>query len=178
MKEYKSTIIEKLKTDGYYKDFVDTIAACSFMGKDWDYIATQLADIYPTYCGKVTEKTIKKWIKTYPEIASAFALSREMALGRLVIMGMDKAKKSIDNPRDDFIVKLMDRLDDGTINPKNAVVNKENQQVNNMSGTSVNTLNRILVEASRFGGLDNIEIDDSDIEEDEESEGIAGEGEM
>ena len=166
--KYTSATLEKMKENGLYEDLLETIGALSFANKSKYDIINKVRERFPLYCGSLTEYTFDKWVANYGDIAKAYSTNRELNLGTLVYWGMKKAKRSIDIDHDDFILKLMDRLDDGTINPKNGVIsNKSSLRDDGMSKQTKGTLDRIFNEASRFGGLDNITIDDSEYEEDD-----------
>ena len=166
--KYTSATLEKMKENGLYEDLLETIGALSFANKSKYDIINKVRERFPLYCGNLTEYTFDKCVANYGDIAKAYSTNRELNLGTLVYWGMKKAKRSIDVDHDDFILKLMDRLDDGTINPKNGVVsNKSSLRDDGMSKQTKGTLDRIFNEASRFGGLDNITIDDSEYEEDD-----------
>lgn len=167
--EYTSVILDMIKKDGYYFDFVKTIGALAFAGRDIEDIVMVLKAKYASYCGSLCIRTFNKWVKYYPDISKAVMLNRDLCLGELVYMGMQKAEKSIDNPKDDSIFKMMDRLDNGMINPKkrineskesNTIDDKES--LDDITQQTYNTLNRIKAEASRFGGLENIEVNEGD----------------
>lgn len=171
--EYTSVILDAIKKDGYYFDFVKTIGALSFAGRDIEDIVMVLKAKYASYCGSLCVRTFNKWIKYYPDISKAVMLNRDLCLGELVYMGMQKAEKSIDNPKDDSIFKMMDRLDNGMINPKKRITEskerieereriEETESLEGITQQTYNTLNRIKAEASRFGGLENIEINEGD----------------
>lgn len=166
--KYTSATLEKMKENGLYEDLLETIGALSFANKSKYDIINKIRERFPLYCGNLTEYTFDKWVANYGDIAKAYSTNRELNLGTLVYWGMKKAKRSIDVDHDDFILKLMDRLDDGTINPKNGVIsNKSSLRDDGMSKQTKGTLDRIFNEVSRFGGLDNIKIDDSEYEEDD-----------
>lgn len=167
--QYTSDILETMKQDGYYDDLVKTVSALSFANKSKSFIVRMLKQKYPMYCGALSVGTFNRWLEYYVDLSRAFNFNRLLCLGELVYMGMKKAERSIDNPKDDFIVKLLDRLDDGTVSHKNKPEIIE-QQANACSSQTANTISRILAEASRFGGLDNVSVDDSDLEGDDDSE--------
>lgn len=175
--EYTSVILDMIKKDGYYFDFVKTIGALAFAGRDIEDIVMVLKAKYASYCGSLCVRTFNKWVKYYPDISKAVMLNRDLCLGELVYMGMQKAEKSIDNPKDDSIFKMMDRLDNGMINPRKRINEKESlegnkidtkelrdekESLDDITQQTYNTLNRIKAEASRFGGLENIEVNEGD----------------
>lgn len=167
--QYTSNILEKMKEDKCYNDLVKTVSAMAFADKSKSFMVKIIKQKYPSYCGGLTVATFNKWLEYYLELSQAVSFNRALCLGELVYMGMKKAEKSIDNPKDDFIVKLMDRIDDGTLSHKNKPEVIESQ-ASNCSTQTVNTVNRIFTEASRFGGLNNVEIDDSDVEDGDDNE--------
>lgn len=167
--EYTSVILDMIKKDGYYFDFVKTIGALAFAGRDIEDIVMVLKAKYASYCGSLCVRTFNKWVKYYPDISKAVMLNRDLCLGELVYMGMQKAEKSIDNPKDDSIFKMMDRLDNGMINPKKRITEskesntiEDKESLDDITQQTYNTLNRIKAEASRFGGLENIEVNEGD----------------
>lgn len=167
--EYTSVILDAIKKDGYYFDFVKTIGALAFAGRDIEDIVMVLKAKYASYCGSLCVRTFNKWVKYYPDISKAVMLNRDLCLGELVYMGMQKAEKSINNPKDDSIFKMMDRLDNGMINPKKRITEEkesttidDKERLEDITQQTYNTLNRIKAEASRFGGLENIEVNEGD----------------
>ena len=167
--QYTSRTLEKMKEDHYFDDLVKTVSAIAFAGRSRSFMVKILKQKYPSYCGGLTVSTFNKWLEYYPELSRAVSFSRTLCLGELVYFGMRKAEKSINNPKDDFIVKLIDRIDDGTLSHKNRPEVIESQ-ASNYSAQTANTINRIFAEASRFGGLDAVEVDDSDVEDGDDSE--------
>lgn len=163
--QYTSDILERMKKEGMYTELVKTISAMAFADKSKSFMVKILKQRFPTYCGQLNQATFNKWLIYYQEVAQAYTFNRELCLGQLAYLGMKKAEKSVDSQRDDFIVKLMDRLDDGTLSHKNSPKVVESQASSGVSMQTESTLNRIFSEASRFGGLREIEVEDSDMED-------------
>lgn len=163
------TPLERMREDGApYESLLRTIAAMSFNCESFEKMAEVIGRKFMGYVTSFSVNKLMKWAKEDPKIAECLEFNRKQCLGELVYLGMEKAKKSVDMARDNFIPQFIDRLDDGSISKRNTDKNIERQSGADFSKQTQNTFNRIFAEASRFGGL-------SEIEEDEEPE-LEGDG--
>lgn len=172
---YNSKLIDRLKREGLYDSFLETIASMSFtQAASIAGVVSGLRERFPDHLGSLSEYTFSKWIKYYPDVSEAFNFKKQFALGQLAYMAMKRARYTMYADRqEDFILKLMDRLNDGTLSPKGAVGAVERfQNSSGMSSSTMMTLSRVFAEASRFGGLGEVNIDD--MEDDESAEYFEG----
>lgn len=166
--QYSSPIIEKMKQDCVYDGLCFLVKSLKFADKSDQFIIQMIKTRYKTYCGSLTPITLKKWLSVYVELREAYYSGRDIALGELVCLGMERARKSVNSERpDDFIVKLMDRIDDGTLHYKNKqeAIDKE-AEVSKLSVQTAATLSKMFVESERFGGLENVKVTDDPIDDD------------
>ena len=75
-----------------------------------------------------------------------------------------KNKDSLDGG--EFALKLIDRLDDGLINHRNKpeVIEKA-AEGSKISAQTTNTINKMFVEAERFGGLSKVQVTDDPVDD-------------
>lgn len=159
-------IMDKIEEDGLMDELCNTIAALAYKDCSKQEMLDYLRKKFPTYMRNLSLETFNKWLESSPEIAKSYAFSREVSLGKLVNLAIKRAENSVQYPKDDFILKLLDRLDDGSISgKKEPVINESVKQTIEYSKQTSNTFNKLLAEASRFGGFNEIEPDE---EEDEE----------
>lgn len=166
--QFTSVILETMKDDGQYNRLCKSIASMAYNGKGKDFIITILRQRFPQYCGRLTLDTFNKWLKFYPEINEAFYFNREDAIGELATLGMRRARHSVDVGRDDFIIKFGKALSAGELDahreetlPKNIIDDP------NICNQAKLTFNRINLEAERFGGIENVKVED-DVEDGED----------
>ena len=159
------TYWNKIKKDGIESEVLDTIASLSYAGYDIIDMVDFLQKRFPYHLRNLRAETFEKWLATIPSIAKAYSFSREASRGKLLKLAMRKAEKSIDYPKDDFILKLLDRIEAKQPEPKDDIdmeESKELRMVSELSSQSRGTISKIVTEASRFGGLDSIKEDDID----------------
>lgn len=149
--QYTSPIVEKMKADGVYSNLCHLVRSIKFADKSDSFLCSQIKKRFNSYCGTLTVGTFKKWLTVYIELRDSYYYGRDIALGELVDLGMQRARASVlsDKP-DDFIVKLMDRIDDGTLHYKNKpdIVEK---QAGGISDTAAKTIGKV------FSALGNVE---------------------
>jgi len=149
--QYTSPIVEKMKQDGVYDSLCNLVRSISFADKSDSFLIERVKDKFKSYCGALKITTFKKWLTVYVELRDAYYSSRGMALGELVNLGMERARASVHSDKpDDFIIKLMDRIDDGTLSHKNKaeVIDKA---ASGMSPDTIKTISKV------FNALGNIE---------------------
>lgn len=166
--QYTSKILDKMKIDGVYDSLCALIRAIKIADKSDAFIISQIKKRFNTYCGGLTAPTFKKWLGgEYKEISEAYYFGRDIALGELVSIGMNVARKnknSIDGG--EFALKLMDKLDTGLINPRNKPETIEKVVGGSkMSAQTTNTVNKMFLESKRFGGLDKVQVTDDPIDD-------------
>lgn len=166
--QYTSKMLEEIRKDKLaYNDMIETISSMAFAEKSMSFMVGILKKKYPQYCATLNVQTFKKWSENYGDIAKALHFKKDLCLGQLVYWGMKKAEKSIDKEKDDTIVKLIDRMDNGIVNYKNSVEAQKKAEAAYSENTR-NTLGRIFAEASRFGGMDGLSVEEAEGEEDED----------
>ena len=119
--QYTSRILEKMKADGVYDSLCGLIRSIKMADKSDAFIVRQIKKRFNTYCGKLTRATFNRWLGgEYKEISEAYHFGRDIALGELLSISMDVARKNKDTlDGGEFALKLMDRLDNGLINHRN-----------------------------------------------------------
>lgn len=161
--QYTSSTLKVMKDDGYYDRLLIAISGMAYQNKSKDFIISRLREKFPKYCKGLSKNTFNKWLRFYPDIAEAFTFNREEAYGELIYLGMEKSRRSVKVARDDFIVKFMDKLEEKKVD----ATNLEEPRTPTSKQTN-STINRIIEESRRFGGLDNVTVDDSEADEDGE----------
>lgn len=168
--QYTSPILEKMKKDGVYHNLCNKVRAMKIADKSDSFIIRQIKKQFNTYCGNLTPATFKRWLGgEYRELSEAYYFGRDIALGELISMGLERARVTIHSDKsDDFILKLMDRLDNGLISHRNKpeVIEKEVES-SKLSNQTINTINKMFAEAERFGGLSNVEVTDDPVDDED-----------
>lgn len=159
--QYSSSTLKAMKDDGYYERLLIAISAMAYSNKSKAFMIARLKEKFPYYCKGLTQVTFNKWLKFYPDIAEAYTFNRDEAYGELIYLGMEKSRRSTKVARDDFIVKFMDKLDEEKV----VLTNPNEGDTPSFSKQSMSTINRIIEESRRFGGLDKVEIDDSEVDD-------------
>lgn len=156
-KLYRSDILESIKHMGLYDSLLDVIRCSAFTGASKSEIVRIIRKRFPDTCKSLNVSTFNRWVEYYPEVGNAFSFTRDYCLGQLVYLGLLKSAKSVNWAKDDFILKLLDRVDYGVLSNKSDD-HSSNNSVAHSTQTN-NTVTRILAESSRFGGLDSVVVE-------------------
>ena len=166
--QYTSPILDKMIEDGVYDSLCGLVRAIKMADKSDAFIIRQIKKRFNTYCGALTPATFRKWLGgEYKELCEAYHFGRDIALGELLSIGMNVARKNRDSIEGgEFALKLIDRLDNGLVSHKNTpeVVEKAAEGIK-VSTQTTNTINKMFVEAERFGGLDKVEVTDDPVDD-------------
>lgn len=146
--------LERMKLEGTYQGFVEFIAARVFsFGDKEQQLVSAIKQRYPWYFKKLSVNRFRLWMQNYPEIAEAYGMGRKELIGRLAYIGYQKAKRTIDNPKDQKTWhQLMNQIDDGTASYNNDKSIIEKRAESGISVQTSNTMNRFFAEAERFYG--------------------------
>ena len=149
--QYTSPIVDKMIADDIYSNLCHLVRSIKIADKSDAFLVSQIKKRFNSYCGALTIVTFKKWLTTYTTLRDSYYYGKDMALGELIDLGMQRARKSVNSERpDDFIVKLIDRIDNGTISHKNKPSVIDKQANGGMSAETLKNMSKL------FNALDTV----------------------
>lgn len=144
--QYTSDILENMKKDGVYDSLCGLIRAVKVADKSDSFLVSQIKKRFNTYCGNLSMTTFKRWLNgEYREINESYHFGRDVALGELLAIGMNVARKNSDTIEGgEYALKLLDRLDNGLVSHKNKPVEEVNGSA--VSNETSKTLGKLMVD--------------------------------
>lgn len=154
--QYNSPIVDAFMSDGLIEDVCDTIRMIKFADKSDAFICEILKKSYPSYCGRLTVPTFKKWVNRYPDIREAYGWNRDMVLGKLVSKTMNIAIKTDDAKT---LSGLIDKVDDGRLSPKNKI--DKTEEIKGSSPETNKTVSKLFEELNDIEEPEDLDKEDS-----------------
>ena len=149
-----SPFVDYMMELGRYNELCCYIRYQAIMNKTPLEMYNGVLEEYKQYIGsyKLEYEEFMGWFFTgsYPELAKAFNFKKDILLGKLIDLGMKVAEENTNSVKDGtFIMEFYDFINrigtDLTVQKATAVINE-----NNYSKQTINTINKLFAEASRF----------------------------
>ena len=149
-----SPFVDYMMELGRYRELCCYIRYQAIMNKTPLEMYNGVLNEYKQYIGsyKLEYEEFMGWFFTgsYPELAKAFNFKKDILLGKLIELGMKVAEENTSSVKDgNFIMEFYDFINrigtDLTVQKANTVIKE-----NNYSKQTINTINKLFAEASRF----------------------------